>query len=258
MVVHGVLLVVLLSQHRARPLFSPNSGILTDRDTIATMSLPSVRRPIATVPRHSLPRSAAAPVAAPVVVPQHLPAPTDVVALQVPTTVVDSPPLSGALQPHYGTGRLWVEPLTETPRRIARTLTGKTDAQLDDSAVTAMVQAYLNQMAVEQRDHPESLPSWTTKIGGKMVGIDQRWIYLGPLKVPTALLALLPIKVQANPTEAEYNARLQQMRSDLMEAARRSATYDDFKEAVKELHAESERQRQFKKNQSTPPASKPE
>ncbi len=188
-----------------------------------------------------------------------LPATIVAMARAVTPATVDTPPSGASLYPHYGTGKLWVEPLTETPRTIARTLTGKTDAQLDDSAITAMVQTYLNQMDREEREHPSSLPSWTTRIGGKTVGLDQRWIYLGPLKVPTALLALLPIHVQANPTEAEFNAKLQVMRDDLMEAARRAATYDDFKEAVKELHAESERQRQFKKNQSIPPpVSKPE
>jgi hypothetical protein len=97
------------------------------------------------------------------------------------------------------------------------------------------------------------LPSWTTRIGGKTVGIDSKWIYLGPLKIPTMLLALLPIHVQGNPTQAEFNAKLQVMRSDLMESARRAATYDDFKQAMKDLRQQTEDRRQFQKNQRTAP-----
>lgn len=255
--VHAALIAVLVSHYRQVKLFTPVAGTVHSRDASVAFALP---RP-ASVPAqrrlHATPPLDIVPAPAPTPLPR---ASSDVaMAHAVPAPTVDTPPASASLYPHYGTGKLWVEPLTETPRTIARTLTGKTDAQLDDSAITAMVQTYLNQMDQERREHPSSLPSWTTKIGGKTVGLDQRWIYLGPLKVPTALLALLPIHVQANPTEAEFNAKLQVMRNDLMEAARRSATYDDFKEAVKELHAETERQRQFKKNQSIPPpASNPE
>ncbi len=169
--------------------------------------------------------------------------------------VVDTQPHSSprTVAPRYGNGRLWVQPMVAAPREIASALTGKSPAQIADSAVTAMVQAYLDQMAKERPAYTEALPSWTTKIAGKTVGIDQRWIYLGPLKVPTALLALLPIKIQANPTQAEFNARLQEMRADLFEAGRRAQNYEDFKAAVKDLRQQKEREREFKKNQRTPP-----
>jgi hypothetical protein len=157
------------------------------------------------------------------------------------------------LQPRYGNGLLWVQPMVASPRQIASTLSGKSGKELTDSLVTAMVQAYLDAMAKEQAANPNALPSWTTKIGGKTVGIDSKWIYLGPLKIPTMLLALLPIHVQGNPTQAEFNAKLQVMRSDLMEAARRAATYDDFKQAMKDLRQQTEDRRQFQKNQRTAP-----
>ena len=87
------------------------------------------------------------------------------------------------------------------------------------------------------------------------MGLDSKWIYLGPLKIPTALLALLPIKLQGNMSNYEFNQQLQLMRSDLYEAARRSATYDDFKQAIKEAHDQAQRDREFKKNQRTRPDS---
>lgn len=249
---HLVLLGVLLVHYRHIPVWRDIGAHILRDDSPPRIALarprslpidPVVRTPRATgapLPTAESPTSGAVP-------------PSTAVATVIAPAVVDSPPAGAALHPQYGSGRLWVHPLVESPRRIASTLTGKTPAELSDSAVTAMVQTYLNEMADENRDHPSPLPSWTTKIGGKTVGVDSKWIYLGPLKVPTALLAFLPLKVQANPTQAEFNARLAQMRGDLMEAARRSATYDDFKQAVKQLHEETERERQFKKNQRTPP-----
>lgn len=166
---------------------------------------------------------------------------------------VDSPPRGSApvLAPAYGDGRLWVSPLVATPRQIASALTGKSPQELADSSVTAMVQTYLDAMAREQAANRP--PKWTTTIGGKTVGLDSRWIYLGPIRIPTMLLALLPIRLQGNPTEAEFNARLQVMRADLFEAARRAQTYDDFKAAVKDERAQVEQARQFRQNQRTRP-----
>jgi hypothetical protein len=186
----------------------------------------------------------------------NVPPPPTTVATAIPPTRVDTPPPIGgaaSLQPRFGDGRLWVQPMAASPREIAGTLTGKSGKELTDSLVTAMVQTYLDAMAKEQAEHPNALPSWTTKIGGKTVGLDSKWIYLGPIKIPTMLLALLPIHLQGNPTQAEFNAKLQVMRSDLMEAARRAATYDDFKQAMKDLRQQTEDARQFKKNQRTAP-----
>jgi hypothetical protein len=172
-----------------------------------------------------------------------------------PIPVIDSAPRSSApdMRPHYGDGRLWVQPMAEAPREIAKALSGKTAQQLTDSAVASMVQTYLDAMAREQAANPTALPSWTTKIAGKTVGLDSKWIYLGPIKVPTMLLALLPIKMNGNMSNYQYNKQLESMRADLFEAARRAATYDDFKKAIKDLHDQTERAREFKKNQRTPP-----
>ncbi len=182
------------------------------------------------------------------------PPPVPPVSVASTDTGGSAPVATSYLRPSYGSGRLWIKPLPMTPDEIARALAGKSRAQLDDSVVSRIVQTYLDEMAEENRINMQSPPRWTTTIGGKTVGLDQRWIYLGPIKIPAALLALLPLHLQANPTEYQFNQRLQQMRSDLFEAARRSATYDDFKDAVKDLRTETERRREFQKAQRTAPA----
>jgi hypothetical protein len=247
---HLPLALFLLNRTTAAPLVMLGATGLASQDSPRRVELPRLapaRAGARPLTAHPSPPAAVAPrepdaTAAPIVV-----------AMAAPIAVDSPPPPSTGLQPRYGDGRLWVRPLTESPRSIARALTGKTDKELTDSAVAAMVQVYLDAMAREQAGHPSAPPSWTTTIGGKTVGLDSKWIYLGPIKVPTALLALLPITVSGNMSNYQYQQQLQLMRSDLFEAARRAATYDDFKQAVKELRAQTEQQREFRKNQRTPP-----
>lgn len=170
---------------------------------------------------------------------------------------VDTPPTAdaGRIGPRYGEGKLWVRPLPETPKQIASALTGRAPAQLADSAVAEMVQEYLEAMAKEAAGQKTAPPSWTTKVAGQLVGLDAKWIYLGPLKIPTVLLGLLPINLQGNPTQADFNRKLSVMRQDLFDAARRADNLAEFKKAVKELRKEKERQREFSKNQRTAPDS---
>ncbi|MEP6590517.1 MAG: hypothetical protein ABJC19_04970 [Gemmatimonadota bacterium] len=215
-----------------------------------------------TIPTPTLPPAAAgaSPSVPTTVPPQIRPTLTrrDPLALMsLPQPVVDTPP--AAIDDHigarYGAGKVWVRPLPETPKQIASALTGRSQAELADSAVNAMVQQYLDAMAKETEGQPLGPPSWTTKIAGQLVGLDAKWIYLGPLKIPTALLALLPINLQGNPTQADFNRKLSVMRADLLDAARRADNLAEFKKAVKELRTETERKREFSRNQRTAPDS---
>lgn len=182
------------------------------------------------------------------------PSPRGLVVLPTPDTSSTAPATSPFRQ-SYGNGSLWVRPLPITPHEIAQQIAGFSRQQLADSVITEIIQGYLDRLAEERAHQGPALPSWTTTLGGKKIGVDQKWIYLGPIKLPTALLALLPINAGGNPTAAEYNKRLSAMREDLFEAARRSANYDEFKKAVKELRDETQRKRDFEKNRRTAPDS---
>ncbi|MGH7524696.1 MAG: hypothetical protein ACREK8_10350 [Gemmatimonadales bacterium] len=249
-----VIYLLLRSANRGVPLVRSIQA-MTLGDSVRVVDLPMLRdrKPVMAPGRVASPSSRAVPVmlsSATGPVP-----PSAAVALVAPQPV-DTPPTGmPSIRPRYGDGRLWVQPLPEAPRKIASALTGQTPAEMTDSAVARIIQTYLDAMARERTQSPEALPSWTTKIGGKTVGLDQKWIYLGPLKIPTALLALLPIKMQGNMSNYQFNQQLQQMRADLFEAARRTGNYDEFKEAVKDLRQQKEREREFQKNQRTPPDS---
>ena len=150
--------------------------------------------------------------------------------------------------PALGEGKLWVQPLPAPPRELAGAL-GKSHIELVDSAVSAIVQAYIDSVLNAPAPAGAAPPSWTTQIFGKTFGIDSRYIYLGGLKIPSAVLALLPIKGGGVTMEYSRAARMAAIREDLAYAAQRSATLDDFRRAVRELRAERERLRELERNQ---------
>lgn len=176
------------------------------------------------------------------------------VAIGLPPRV-DSAPMRAPLTPAYGTGRLWVRPLPLSAREMAAAVTGKTQEQLADSVVAVIVQRYLDELAKERADPANQPPSWVANLGGQKIGVDPKWVYLGPIRLPTILLGLLPINAQGNPTQAEMNKRFAAMREDLFYAARRAATLEEFKRNVAILREQKQYEYDLRKAQRTHPDS---
>jgi hypothetical protein len=153
--------------------------------------------------------------------------------------------------PGLAEGRLWVRPLPLPPRDLAQRLT-QSRAELLDSAVSAIVQAYLDSIANEPASKNAGLPSWTTEIAGKKFGIDSKNIYIAGLKIPAAVLALLPISGGNIDQNRAYN-HLMDLRADLLYAAQRAQTLEEFKQVIREIRLRKEREREFEKNQRTAP-----
>ncbi len=200
------------------------------------------------------PPSAAAPLVPPTSIPSMLPT----------APAVPSPPGGGAgpiiggggplegVQPSFTDSRLWVRhndvviapiiPLTraDTLRiRLAERLIAVEDslAGLPNDAGHRFFQG-----------------DWTTRVGGQKVGVDPGFIRLGPVSIPTAALALMPMNVQANPTAMERVQRLASMREDIQRQAYRSMREDEFYAAVRALRARRERERQEREAaRQTPP-----
>ncbi|NOT08825.1 MAG: hypothetical protein HOP28_11530 [Gemmatimonadales bacterium] len=189
-----------------------------------------------------------------------------------PVPVVETPPVAVAAEPaetasaprpspgngiryigpSMGEGKLWIRPLPAPPRELAQVLS-QTHMELVDSAVSAIVQEYIDSILSAPSAAGAKLPSWTTQIFGKTFGLDSKYIYLAGLKIPSAVLALLPIKGGATQVEYTQALRLSLIREDLAAATRRSQTLDDFKRAVKELRAERERLKEIERNQRLKP-----
>jgi hypothetical protein len=154
------------------------------------------------------------------------------------------------LGPGLADGRLWVRPLPLPPKDLAKRLT-RSHTELVDSAVTAIVQAYLDSIANEP-SATQTLPSWTKEIAGKKFGIDQKNIYIAGLKIPAAVLALIPISAGNIDQNQAYN-HLMDLRADLEYAAQRSANLDEFKEMIRDMRLRKEREHEFEENQRTAP-----
>ena len=132
-----------------------------------------------------------------------------------------------------GNGRLWVRPLPLPPRALADRLE-PTHLEKIDSVVTVIVQRYLDSIASEPGADQVPLPDWTTEVEGLKFGLDSRNIYIAGLRIPSVVLALLPIPATGNQSKAlDKNGAW--IAEDLRRAASRAADLDDFKEAIREL-----------------------
>lgn len=153
--------------------------------------------------------------------------------------------------PGLAEGWLWVRPLPLPPRDLAQRLT-QSRAELLDSAVSSIVQAYLDSIANDPASKNVGLPDWTTEMAGKKFGIDSKNIYIAGLRIPAAVLALLPISGGNIDQNRAYN-HLMDLRADLLYAAQRAQTLEEFKQVIREIRLRKEREREFEKNQRTAP-----
>jgi hypothetical protein len=210
--------------------------------------------------RYYVPRLQQGQGSTPRVVPPELPRPADTTApplripvQPIPDTAAAPRSPAGRIGPNLGDGRLWVRPLPLPPKALARRL-HPTHAELVDSAVTAIVQQYLDSIAREPGADQVKLPDWTTTISGSKFGLDSRNIYIAGLKIPAAVLALLPIPASGNQlTALDHNG--QWIAEDLRRAAQRATTLDEFKQAVRATRAEKQRQKELERAQREAPDS---
>jgi hypothetical protein len=180
-----------------------------------------------------------------------LPRPEPTPASEVPSDGEEASARAGRIGPGLAEGRLWVRPLPLPPRELAERLS-QSRAELVDSAVSQIVQAYLDSIASDPASKNVGLPSWTTEVAGRKFGLDSKNIYIAGLKIPAAVLALLPIPGGNIDQNRAYN-RLMDLRGDLLYAARRAETLEEFKEVIREIRLRKEREREFEKNQRTAP-----
>ncbi|MGH7675253.1 MAG: hypothetical protein ACREMV_08270, partial [Gemmatimonadales bacterium] len=148
--------------------------------------------------------------------------------------------------PQVGDGRLWVSPRPALPTAVADKLYGDTTGR-DEVVVTrlrAMVDSLNEIIDAEQAAH--RIPSWTTNVAGTKFGIDSQFIHVAGIKIPTTLLALLPITLpEGNYAEQQRARQLQEMREDIYFSAQRTATLEEFRRYVRELRARREAEREL-------------
>jgi len=180
-------------------------------------------------------RSIVPKLVAPTVVPSTLP---PIVTTEKPTVDEGSGPIVGTggpirgIRPSYTGPRLWPAPhdIIAAP---------KTATQRLDSVIADLIQPYNDSMAARAGQRKPG--DWTIERDGKKYGIDPQYIHLGKFSIPTAILGLLPLNVQANPVLAESNKISYQLNSDIRSQAQRGMNEADFRKAVKSIRERKER-----------------
>jgi hypothetical protein len=177
-------------------------------------------------------------VTPPTSVPTTIPAPSP--AVTKPTEEGGTGPLVGGggpvrgVRPSYSDGRLWSppSPIIAPPKTVAQTI---------DSLIADAIAPYNDSVAAAaQRRDPTD---WTIQKGGYKWGIDRRAIRLGPFSVPTALLAMLPLNIQGNPTTMERDRTYAAMNRDITWHAQQAINDADFMKAVRSIRERKERER---------------
>lgn len=206
------------------------------------------------VTNHAAPAQIVAPAAIPSALPPEPPK-TAVAAPVVPADGGNGPVIGGGgptrgVTPEFIDPRIWAPtaPVSVKP---------KSRKELIDSAIETRVHQVEDSLAALG---PQRAPGdWTLKgKDGKKYGIDQKFIHLGNFSIPTALLALLPLNVQGNPSTYENAKRIGAMRAEILDQEARDARDQDFNSAVKELRERLQRERAEKaKEDETLPLAPP-
>lgn len=176
-------------------------------------------------------------VAPPVSVPTTIPVPTG------PVTKVEEEgtgPLVGTggptkgVRPQYSDPRVWEPPgpIVSAPKTVKQTI---------DSLIADAIGPYNDSVAAaaEKRDPTD----WTVNKGGYKWGIDRHAIRLGPVSIPTAVLAMLPLNIQGNPMVMERDRANAYMNRDITWHAQQAINDADFMKAVRSIRERKERER---------------
>ena len=177
-------------------------------------------------------------VVAPATVPTTMPAPAALPAKTTDTEgagpIVGTGGPSRGVRPQYTDPRVWEPPgqVVAAPKTVAQTI---------DSLIADAIAPYNDSVAaVAQRRDPTD---WTVEKGGYKWGVDKRAIHLGPFSIPTALLAMLPLNLQGNPTTMERDRSFAAMNRDISIHAQQAINEADFMKAVRSIRERKERER---------------
>ncbi len=146
--------------------------------------------------------------------------------------------------PQVADGRLWVSPRLALPADVADALYGDHDRR--DSVAIGRLRAMVDTLnrTLDSEQLERRPPSWTKDVAGAKFGIDPQYIYIAGIKIPTPVLALLGSSLpQGNYDEGLRARQLEDMREDLLQAARRTETLRQFRQYVKELRERKQAER---------------
>jgi hypothetical protein len=195
-----------------------------------------------------------APVVAPVVMPAAVPqAPAPPAAAKREGGSGDliggGGPTRG-VRPSYNDPRLWLPtgPVVSAPMQPS------TRAESLYTLLADQIKLLNDSLAIANGNQ-RAPGDWTINLGGKKYGIDPKYIRLGKFSIPTAVLGMLPLNVQANPIAMERARVMSGMSREIQEQALRASRDDDFRAAIRAIRARKDRERaEAAAKAETPPA----
>ncbi len=159
-----------------------------------------------------------------------------------PGAISGTPGGTGGAPTGFATG---VEPALPDPRIDLRPSTLRLPlsmAQKNDSAVKAIYLAY-REAEIEAAEHRGRSPrDWTMSHDGQKYGLDSQYIYLGKFKIPSAILAALPLNrggVEGSRITEARNADW--IQNDIYSHSQ-GMSEDDFRSAVKRIRERMDRE----------------
>jgi hypothetical protein len=148
--------------------------------------------------------------------------------------------------------RIWVGPRPALPKDVAEALYIPKDSVHPDTVVRRRLRALVDSMnhLLDLAERDRKAPSWTTDVGGMKFGMDSANIYIAGLKIPTPVLALFGSALpQGNFDEAMRDKAMADIRRDMMQAAQRAKTMDEFNHYVRELRQRKQAERDAERRQ---------
>ena len=244
-VVGTAILHVIIAPRYFTNLFEQPAPIEEPLERIRYVEMPA--RVVAQAPRSEMPIRAGVvpatpPLVAPTSIPTEIPVPAAAPSPVVPATGAmggtgtGDPTGKGSISvtPAYDDPRIWNTPSGYSP-------TAPTRAEELQDYLARGIQQHLDSIAAVPKGRDPT--DWTKEIGGQKYGMDSKWVYVGPVKVPSFLLAAIPMKVQANPTVTDRNRRINEMSAEIDEYRTREA---DSRDEISRINARMDRQRAAK------------
>jgi hypothetical protein len=137
--------------------------------------------------------------------------------------------------PAYGDGTMWGTPLEIEVVEGAEW--GPMETEL-----AVLVAEMLDSVMIDSMIRM-GIPSWTFNAGGYQWGVDPQFIHLGPIKIPTVLLGLLPIPATGSYQQAEQARWLADVRDQILRQSQRMADLETFKGYIEQMEERTRRER---------------
>jgi hypothetical protein len=178
---------------------------------------------------------------APTVIPTTLP-PIPPPSLS-PVATAGSPNGTGSGAPGIATGVEAALPDSRIELRPKQLRVPLSTAARNDSAVKAIFMAY-REAEIEAAEHAGRSPrDWTVDHNGQKYGLDSQYIYLGKFKVPSAILAALPLNPYGvNGEQLIQNRNAAWIQNDIYSHSQ-GMSQEDFDAAVKRIRTRKDREK---------------